>query len=1245
MLSGLEGDQLKAVKAHKRPSFINAGAGTGKTYTVSRKLAYEFIQDEDDEEILPENVLAITFTAAAALEMSSRVRKITKTVSKDKARNITSAYISTIHAISRRILMENAFELKLDAGIEVISSSESEALLDDIIEDFFDKLKNGQNQTPGLSASEIELIDRNVVKNLVNTISHIGLSHIANGSASFTSYPTFGCKSYQESLKQMVDESEQTIMKKLNEASTNGVSIGNSSEKKLNKALSEAHIKSVSETNIDIQYKIGTGGQQQEEVRKKRNEISAMLLSINCESDMLHMTFGTWEIAIKLTQQYMETLRRNGKMTFDMILHYAASLEHEHVEIIDKLADNFDIAIIDEFQDTNALQFSIIKAICGGQENIDKLTCVGDKQQSIYRFQNADISVSDKAREEIGEEHVAKLNVNYRSHKDILNFVRDLFDFRNEESSSEPEIETLPFSDFLELTHSKSIAAQSQEIEAARIKAIQVKGTSAIEVSRASAWAAVQAIKEASADNIKGSKAILLNTMTNVEIYMNVLAEAGIPAAIRGGKIFYILKEIITVMNLVQAVLNVHDDNIVMLALIRMGISFSEIEEIKRIISDRQELKKPHIVDIIESLDNSHIRKEILTVLRILLDASHMIENNISAADVISYLVINTGYKTILLADELKGKGKWANVLKLIDIARINQSNQRLSTSQILHDMQNEFSLAQQKNNSSSQEKISPSILFENENDVVSIMTIHASKGLEFDLVIVGAENSMLPMKTGAVISKHGEENKVSVYTAGEFIPATKFMSDVQEIIDAENEETLQEKSRLLYVALTRAKQQLVHISGFKINKDEITGPPITTIAWNIIKKICNFGDEDTNKKIVIHKGKSDAYLMHVQSYQACDYIQDIRQKYAADDPQSFMRPVPMFSYALQLPYHDAPLEDKHYHSFTSITRSMRKDHDGDEIITSADIDENVKESIAVPAPSQYAELGTPEPLRYDANNIKYRRSTDWGTSFHSLAANMTWTGKVPADDVIASALSDNHINTQETGKMRALLERWLSSDARRNALDDAVSVDPEAPIFCPVELLEEDSNNVKSANDRDALIGYIDLLIQKEDGSLLIVDYKTGYKGVPSEEVARIYDLQMKIYAYAVLSSPENKSASVSAEIVLVENDCKVIGGSAEKWEWTYDDRDGLLSDIRAAISNGVSAPPRNDAEYDGDHSDTEGIDVPVAEQQRDELDGDQNAEKQKMLEYRARLEELEQDELLILLQVLSEVMRDRSA
>lgn len=358
--------------------YIKASAGTGKTYNI-QKIVRQLLERKDVPQL--EKILIVTFTEKAAGELRDRIRKELTGFDAD----VDNAPIYTIHSFCQKTLEEFAFTANKPASLELIDEEEISDFIDRAIRD---GLENDEN-------FRTELIP--LFENAENKDSFI------------------------ESLK---DDLKQAVAKyypdeKIVELDANSDSIYLKYEGKKEQ-------KDYTFEDCDLLLEKEESGNY-DEVKKDITRVftgkDAANHKKNIEKYKKARFYGN--ILKSLYQAWQLEKSQNKQQSFnDMILNVREAVCEKNSALKKELQKKYDVAIIDEFQDTNQQQWDIFREVFKNESH--SLIVVGDPKQSIYAFQGADINVYENA---IGTfENGYKLSHNYRSTDQMIEACNRLFE-------------------------------------------------------------------------------------------------------------------------------------------------------------------------------------------------------------------------------------------------------------------------------------------------------------------------------------------------------------------------------------------------------------------------------------------------------------------------------------------------------------------------------------------------------------------------------------------------------------------------------------------------------------------------------------------------------------------------------------------------------------------------------------------------------------------------------------------------
>lgn len=494
------------------------------------------------------------------------------------------------------------------------------------------------------------------------------------------------------------------------------------------------------------------------------------------------------ETIIVLYKKYNEILEKEKYLDFDDLILKTNELFRNNPEIADKWSKKYSFILVDEFQDTSLNQYEIIKVLTSKNTHI---TIVGDPDQTIYSWRKADVNLILNFDKDFPNTKTIILNTNYRSTKRILvaannlikynknRFVKDLIT-KNEEGES------------IEFNHAFSPEAEArwvvQKINELKKKKVQLK-------------------------NI----AIFYRSNWYSRAFEEELINEGINHKIFSGQKFFHRKEIKDSLAFLRVIydgsdvslhriLNVPPRKIGAVALEKIE---KKVEEVNKSIYDTL---IEHYMDITVTKET---KKEIVKLLNAIRKYRKALETN-KIHLVLDKFLEEIGYYEYIKGDaNLRGTA-WENVKELISsIAEWEKRNPNKGTSEYLEHVS----------------LLSAGDEFDNFNNYVSLMTVHAAKGLEFDNVfIVGLSDQLFPHNRSLTSSDNEEEQ-------------------------------LEEERRLAYVAVTRAKNKLFisDSRGYLYNQMEKTPSRfISEMGINlndfIIQDniVSNFDENENGKKTTI---------------------------------------------------------------------------------------------------------------------------------------------------------------------------------------------------------------------------------------------------------------------------------------------------------------------------------------------------------------------------------------------------------
>ncbi len=522
--------------------------------------------------------------------------------------------------------------------------------------------------------------------------------------------------------------------------------------------------------------------------RAIRNKISSCKNEMIMPRDYEKYAVSEYEkVVLKVYEKYEEKLRRNNSVDFDDLLILPIRLFNENKDILEKYQDRFKYVLIDEYQDTNEAQYILTKLISSKYRNI---TCVGDDSQSIYSFRGANYKNILNFEKDYKDAKTILLEQNYRSTKTILNAANDVI--RNNKARKD-----------------KNLWTANEEGE--KIKYYRAYN------ERDEAQYTIRKIKELVARNVSYQDiAILYRTNAQSRTLEEEMLKENMPYRVVGSFYFYSRKEIKDLIAYLRLIHN-PKDNVSLLRIIntpKRGIGLKTIENLTK---KADELNKS-IYEVIDSSKELAF-KEIIEKLRIL-------KEDLTLTELIDKVLDASGMRAELESEKtLESEVRLENLEEFKSITKSFEEREGLVS---LEDFLLEISL------------ISDVEEYKDDDNRVSLMTVHSVKGLEFDYVfIVGLEEGIFP-----------------------------HLNSLMETSE------LEEERRLCYVAITRAKKELFLINTKRrtlFGRDQVNPPSrfISEVNSNLIES--NVKEEEVKKETKINTG--EMFRDEDVDYQLGDYV------------------------------------------------------------------------------------------------------------------------------------------------------------------------------------------------------------------------------------------------------------------------------------------------------------------------------------------------------------------------------------
>lgn len=752
--------------------FVAAGAGSGKTTVVMEG----FVEALSQKKAAIDEILTITFTDKAAGDMMRKVREILK----DKGmlaerRQIENARISTIHSFCARLIRSHALLLGLDPGFGVADANRAGVLKQEAFDTCLESLVADHGEE---AAELIFLLDRNRSGLLFGHVTGLHEKlRSQNRPLDFT-LPEVDLASLLEQLARAARDALRALDAKGSSSASNRQKL--EQLEALPGVADPVYIRELLAAN-----KVSNFRGAPDEVA----DVNA-LWGLCRSATYLPLLKLLRELLVRFGGEYARLKREAGLLDFEDLQIEALRLLNEQPEVAERVAGQFRYIIVDEFQDTNHLQCEIVDRLDRGN-----VCFVGDENQSIYRFRNAEVELFQQKRREADEKtRLKELAENFRSQPEILEFVDLIFSRegmldKGGYLSLIPRAKPDPFSEEsrVEVMLVDHGGKEKPNADLAR------QGEAELIARR------LQELFKEGCGYEPGKTAILVRSRTGLDKYREALDRYGIPNYLGINKDYYRKLELGDALNLLKLLVNPLDD-LALIAVLRspmVGVSDETLMQLRQAVGRGWVPLWPVLdqPDRLDSLDKEEHRR-----LEGFRDEFNSLRRRSRGQQLTATVREVLGFRdySAVAARDRKGGQALANLLKLQDLAAAFESSWGPDLGAFV-----EFLQEQQE--SKVDEADAPTE--EEGGGAVRFLTIHKSKGLEFDLV-VWPNMGGRPPGDGSIVL-FGDEGQVG-FSFKDANGKDVALFDYEKIQEESKAKELAEEKRLGYVAMTRARRRLI---------------------------------------------------------------------------------------------------------------------------------------------------------------------------------------------------------------------------------------------------------------------------------------------------------------------------------------------------------------------------------------------------------------------------------------------------
>jgi len=878
-----------------RDRAVTASAGTGKTFVLTER----FIGSLRDEVSDIDTTAAITFTDMAASDMKEEVRKsVSKLASRgadpvfwDNVRDkLFSADISTIHAFCTQILRENAIEAGLEPGFTVVTGVEETALVEDALADVFGaaesdgvvrdhaatllaRFTHGQVRDMLLEMARHRAVCRSIVDSghfVTPDVAYAHWASLVENEKRTALEALLGTANSSEALWTLaavthVDDCDDIARIEAAAPFINAILEGDTSSETLNgshlliDALFRDGLKARGTrwtSTKKLPLPNDERGPLADAIRTlqralRRNAPRLALTLDEKDRDAASLASALVGLYGAFIDAYERLKRERCAVDYGDQLEKTRDLlaDPTNGQLLESYRQRYKHILVDEFQDTDPLQWEIIELLWNEGSDERKLFIVGDPKQSIYAFRDADVTIFNSARARIeggaGIDGDGELSTNFRSLDEIVGFVDAVFS----------RILQRVLNEDYEALYGKqpTTARTGEELEGtvelllAPPPAKREDGKDDPEDKRRAPGREFSALARHVRDIVEGGQmektvrvkdadgnwtnrpaqfkdvAILLQARTHLDTLQNALADADVPFSVYKGTGFYQSQEVRDVASLL-GVLTDRKDGAALLAVLR-GPLFAVSDE----TLVRAALGRDYFTKALEDYASDPGAPDSL-VLRMALDDLQRwrsLADRLPLHELIHRVLDESG-AWAAYASLPSGPQRVANLLKLIDQVRefelVGTEGAAALVRRLDEQIRTETKVGEAPASAEEEESSDA-----DDPGRVRIMTVHAAKGLQFPVLFVPEIHRGPPNISSQLLL----DRDAGPGTKGRDGTGDMQASAARGLISARlKERSWAESKRLFYVASTRARDHLVLSTVPEKVPSSLGGHPLDRKTW-----------------------------------------------------------------------------------------------------------------------------------------------------------------------------------------------------------------------------------------------------------------------------------------------------------------------------------------------------------------------------------------------------------------------------
>ena len=1182
--------QLNAIEARNTSLIVSAAAGSGKTAVLTERLI-RLISDSTSG-VRADRIVVVTFTNDAAAELKKRLEIKLRALINERPNDrhllkqqilLQNARISTINSFCFDLIRDNTGENGVTSGFSVLDDTDNKVLKSKALEELINYYSENEYEKISFLFDRFCIKDEKrlteVIERIDNFISSVALRDkwlekaVENYSSEFIE--SVYCKKLIESLKRLTEKALKAADENIGmikrifpdmsapaaeksflqaeedygivEGVLSALKSGRLPEgEEAERALNFSDLVRLGKTEHDKSLR--------ELYKKKRDYIKKTAAKVvngtrAVESDYIECGEVT-RILVEVIKKFNDILwekkcEKNAlsfddgeRIVLDMLIGEDEKGRIVQSETAKRIADYYDVIMIDEYQDSNNKQDLIFKLISknyrlsGNGEPLygDNVFLVGDVKQSIYRFRLANpknfintLKYSDRySRENESKNQSVMLNMNFRSSAGVINYVNHVFSGIMSEKCgdikySEDEMLYFGAQQYAESEKSGNIThiafikedTDDSEDEQTGIQDInnEVRYTS-LKISEMLKSGAEVMEKDGSKRPCCPSDfCILVRNNRYINLYADELNRIGIPAKGNEETGYLKSREIAVLIDLLRIISNPLQD-IPMAAVMTSPMYMFSITDIAVIKSfDRNRALFPVIRGLADGdypkCADMFLRERCMSFLDSI-DEFRLDSVTMTIGELIGKIYDSTDFISVMqLHDE--GEKKRANLRALIIYAENYEKLAAYDGSGGLNGFLRHIDMVL-KNGDYSQGKIAvPS------GDYVSVQTVHRSKGLEYSFVFIAETSVRFKFDSKPVMCSFDGRIGYILYDPELYRKYKTFQQTM--LAEEEENDTRSEEMRLLYVGLTRAQQKLFInlkcgekalkrveslLESYMMHDGDISETVCEAKSfsdWLWTSMICDSGFSEVCGKLDINTENISLSEKTENEFWEYEIVDDIscgielpeeKNEESKPDESIVSRLKDIISYNYDRTLSELPAKL----SVTQITKKLKDDEES--------FDFRLKRP------------------RFKAVDKKLT-GAERGTAIHTFFQYCDFSSA--ASDVVSeieNVKKNGYLTTAEAESINTENAEAFFKSGLYKRICDSVSYVREKKFMVAVRELDLENDMVEKMKNSDGMIkGIIDLMFEEDDG-IVILDYKSD-RGVSLEKLKERYSMQLKLYKSAV--------------------------------------------------------------------------------------------------------------------------------